>query len=89
MESSDTDTLCYLSLQEQMNIIFFIVHFRTNCRVGGLLNLKMKDVREARPNKTHAKHRDIFRQKYNASARVRTHDLVSARQTHYQLRHGD
>ena len=45
MESSDTDTLCYLSLQEQMNIIFFDVHSRTNCRVGGLLNLKMKDVK--------------------------------------------
>ena len=30
-------------------------------------------------NKTLAKHRDIFRQKLNASARVRTNDLVSAR----------
>ena len=33
--------------------------------------------------KTPAKHRDIFRSKCNASARFRTHDLVSARQTHY------
>ena len=32
--------------------------------------------------------RDTFRQKCNA-ARVRTNDLVCARQTHYQLRHAD
>ena len=40
-------------------------------------------------NKTPAMHRDIFRQKYSASARIRTHDLMFAKQTHYQLRHGD
>ena len=40
-------------------------------------------------NKTPATHRDIFRQKLNASAQVRTHDLVSVRRTHYQLCHGD
>ena len=40
-------------------------------------------------HKTPAKFRDIFTKKPNASARVRTHDLVSARQTLYQLRHGD
>ena len=39
-------------------------------------------------NKTPANHRDIFRyKKYNAPARVRTHDLVPGRQTHYQLCH--
>ena len=32
-------------------------------------------------------YRDIFRYKCNASGRVRTHDLVSARQTQYQLRY--
>ena len=41
-------------------------------------------------NKTPAKHRDIFRcKKCNAPARVRKHDLVPGRQTHYQLCHGD
>ena len=30
----------------------------------------------------------IFNQKCDASAQVRTHDLVSAWQTHYQLRYG-
>ena len=33
------------------------------------------------------KNRNYFREKYNASARVRTRDLVFARQTHYQRRH--
>ena len=41
-------------------------------------------------NKTPAKHRNIFRyEKCNASARVRTYDLVPDRQTHYQLCYGD
>ena len=35
--------------------------------------------------KTPVKDRDIFRSKINASSRGRAHDLVSARQTHYQL----
>ena len=40
-------------------------------------------------NKTPAKHWDVFRWKCNASSLVRTHDLVSSRQTHYQLRNCD
>ena len=55
-------------------------------RIGTLLHWCLK---QQENNKTPAKHRDIFRSKCNASARVRTHDLVSVRQTHYQLRHGD
>ena len=41
-------------------------------------------------NKTPAKHRDIFRQKnFQAPARVRTDDLLSAKRMHYQLEDGD
>ena len=49
----------------------FYTHEATTCRKE-----------QFKINKTPAKHCDIFREKCNESARVRTHDLVSPRQTH-------
>ena len=36
MDQNNTDTLRYLTVNEQMNVAFFIVHSRTNYRAGGL-----------------------------------------------------
>ena len=38
-------------------------------------------------NKTPGKHRETLSQKFQAPVRARTHDLLSYRQTHYQLGH--
>ena len=52
-------------------------------------NINLSSKKQSVSNKTLAKHRDIFCQKCNASARVQTRDLVYAKQTHYKLRRGD
>ena len=51
MQIKNPDTLCYLTIQEQMNVAFFLVHSRTNCRAGGLLQLETSTLMDAGPNK--------------------------------------
>ena len=52
MQINNPDSLCYLTVPEQMNVAFFSVHSQTNYRAGGLLQLVTSRPNDSWPHYT-------------------------------------